>query len=322
MTAVHPDRREVLRAERVLVAPFRSRFEWRIIVTFVVFLAAWIAVLVLGVNGTIPLWLGFLLNTVLASTFYMPMHEASHGNIWGDTAQARWGEDLIGIACSVPLVLTSYASARTTHMRHHAHTSDPDRDPDHFVAGSLAALPGKLVAFTLFGMFLPLFALVPPMRRLLPAQMRHSLSIVDDDLLRAGFQQFRFWIVIHGTLVATFLLGFGWEALILWYLPARLAAMWLALTFAWYPHHPAGSVGRYVDTRDCGLPGFDLPLPRSRPPRASSPLSACTPLPPPPVVGGDRSGHGRKGRAGRGSGAICHRPDRLVARSSPEVMRR
>ena len=255
MTAVDANRRDVLRAERAPVAPYRGRFEWRIIVTFLVFSVAWITVLVLGANGTIPLWLGFVLNTVIASTFYMPMHEASHGNIWGDTASARWGEDLIGIACSVPLVLTSYASARTTHMRHHAHTSDPVRDPDHFVAGSLAALPGKLVAFTLFGMFLPLFAFVPPMRRLLPAQMQRSLSIVDDDLRRAGVQQFRFWIVIHGALIATLLLGLGWEALVLWYLPARLAAMWLALTFAWYPHHPAGPVGRYVDTRVAVFPG-------------------------------------------------------------------
>ncbi len=255
MTEVDVARREMLRAERVPVAPFRGRFEWRTIVTFLALAVAWIAVVVLGVNGTIPLWLGFLLNTVVASTFYMPMHEAVHGNIWGDTARARWGEDLIGIACSVPLVLTSYASHRTGHMRHHAYTNDPTRDPDHFADGSFPALIPKLIAFTVFGIFLPVFAFIPPTRRLLPAQMQQSLSMIDDDLRRAGVQQARFWILIHSALLAAFLLGLGWEALFLWYLPARVAAMWLAFIFAWFPHHPADQIGRYVDTRIAVFPG-------------------------------------------------------------------
>jgi beta-carotene hydroxylase len=237
------------------VRPYRGRFEWRIIATFLAFSAAWVTVIVLGTNGTIPLWLGFLLNAVVASTFYMPLHEAVHGNIWGDQTRARWGEDLIGIACSVPLVGTSYSSHRTVHMRHHAYTNDPTRDPDHFADGSLLELIPKLIAFTVFGIFLPVFAFIPPTRRLLPAQMQQSLSMIDDDLRRAGVQQGRFWILIHAALLAAFLLGLGWEALFLWYLPARVAAMWLAFIFAWFPHHPADRIGRYVDTRIAVFPG-------------------------------------------------------------------
>jgi beta-carotene hydroxylase len=229
--------------------------EWRIIATFLAFSGAWVTVLVLGTNGTIPLWLAFLLNTVVASTFYMPLHEAVHGNIWGDETRARWAEDLIGIACSVPLAGTSYSSHRTIHMRHHAYTNDPTRDPDHFADGTLLELIPKVIAFTVFGIFLPVFAFVPPARRLLPAQMRQSLSTNDAELQHAGRQQARFWLAIHVTLLAAFVLGLGWEALFIWYLPARVAAMWLAFIFAWFPHHPADRIGRYVDTRVAVFPG-------------------------------------------------------------------
>ena len=258
MTTTDSPRREELRAERQPVKKYRGRFEVRIILTFLAFSAAWVGVIVLGVTGTIPLWAGMIANTLLASTFYMPMHEAVHGNISGDRRGLFWVNDVIGITSSLPLVLTSYASHRTGHMRHHAYTNDPVRDPDHFSDGPLKDLPGKLLAFTAFGVFLPVFAFVKPTRRLLPAQMRKALTISDEHLHRAGIQQFRFWIIIHALLLAAILLGFGWDALLLWYLPARIAAVWLAFIFAWYPHHPADRMGRYVDTRVAVFPGVQF----------------------------------------------------------------
>jgi len=75
------ERRLALREERAQAAPYWGKVEPRIIVTFLLFSAAWIAVIVLGVSGTIPLWLVLILNTIVASTSYIPMHEATHGNI-------------------------------------------------------------------------------------------------------------------------------------------------------------------------------------------------------------------------------------------------
>jgi len=63
------ERRLALREERIQAAPYWGKVEPRIILTFLVFSVAWIGVIVLGVNGTIPLWLGLILNTVIASTF-------------------------------------------------------------------------------------------------------------------------------------------------------------------------------------------------------------------------------------------------------------
>ena len=53
--------------------------------------------IVLGTTGVIPLWLGLIVNSIVASTFYMPMHEAAHGNISGRPKGQRRLDDVIGM---------------------------------------------------------------------------------------------------------------------------------------------------------------------------------------------------------------------------------
>ncbi|MFZ9541732.1 MAG: hypothetical protein ACO292_11405, partial [Ilumatobacteraceae bacterium] len=72
------DRRAMVKAENAIAAKYWGGVQWRMVVTFLFFLCAWVAVLTLGLNGSIPLWLGLVLNTAIATTFYMPMHEATH----------------------------------------------------------------------------------------------------------------------------------------------------------------------------------------------------------------------------------------------------
>jgi beta-carotene hydroxylase len=251
------EHRLALRAERARAAPYWGGFQLRIVLEFLVSSAAWITVIVLGTVGIIPLGLGLVLNTIVATTFYMPMHEATHGNIWGRRPGSRTVENLIGIACSIPLGL-SYEAHRVSHMRHHAFTNDPDRDPDRFTDGPLHDLPAKWFVVMVVNVFLPVFAFVPSTRRLLPAQIRQSFRA--DGGKRSGLVQLRFWLIMHSVLLVAFLTGFGWPALFLWYIPARLQAFWLLLVFAWYPHHPAAQVGRYVDTRVAVFPESGLLL--------------------------------------------------------------
>jgi beta-carotene hydroxylase len=247
------DRRLVLREERAQAGPYWGKVEPRIILTFLVFSVAWIGVIVLGVNGTIPLWLGLILNTVIASTFYMPMHEATHGNIWGRTTSGKWIEDLIGMLCAIPLGF-SYKAHRPSHMRHHAHTNDPLKDPDFHTAGPMHTVLKSWYGQVMLATFLPVFAFVPAARKLLPAAMLVMMR-AETGSRKAGLIQLRFWFLTHAFLVLAILTGYGWQALMLWYLPSRLQALWLLTIFAWYPHHPATKVGRYVDTRVAVFPG-------------------------------------------------------------------
>ena len=247
------ERRLALREERAQAAPYWGKVEPRIIVTFLLFSAAWIAVIVLGVNGTIPLWLGLILNTIVASTFYMPMHEATHGNIWGHTTSGKWIEDLIGMLCAIPLGF-SYKAHRPSHMRHHAHTNDPLRDPDFHTAGPMHTVLKSWYGQVMLATFLPVFAFVPAARKLLPAAMLVMMR-AEKGSKKLGLIQLRFWFLTHAFLVLAILTGYGWQALMLWYLPSRLQALWLLTIFAWFPHHPATKIGRYGDTRVAVFPG-------------------------------------------------------------------
>ena len=251
-------RRDMVRAENAVAARYWGGFQPRIVLTFLFFSVCWVAVVVAGVRGGIPLWVGLVLNTVFATTFYMPMHEATHKNIWGRQNRLRVLEDVIGVLCSVPTGI-NFSSHRLSHMRHHAHTNDPDRDPDHFTDGKASELPLKFLGMTMLFALLPLFALVRPARTLLPRPIRHVLNDGGGSP-RDGKAQLRFWLLSTTVLVACFATGHGLAALMLWWIPSRLQLGWLIFIFAWYPHHPANETGRYRHTRVAVFPGSGLAI--------------------------------------------------------------
>jgi len=197
--------------------------------------------------------LGLILNTVIASTFYMPMHEAAHGNIWGRTTSGKWIEDLIGMLCAIPLSF-SYKAHRPSHMRHHAHTNDPLKDPDFHTAGPMHTVLKSWYGQVMLATFLPVFAFVPATRKLLPTAMLVMMR-AETGSKKTGLIQLRFWLLTNAFLVIAIFTGYGWQALMLWYLPSRIQALWLLTIFAWFPHHPATKVGRYGDTRVAVFPG-------------------------------------------------------------------
>ena len=240
-------RSEQVRGENLIAAKYWGDIQWRIIATFIVFSICWCGVIYFAVVGSVALWQGLLLNSVLASTFYMPLHEATHKNIWGKRATSRWAEDAIGKICSIPTGI-NFSSHRTSHMRHHAFTNDPVRDPDHFTDGRLSELPVKFYGMTMIYSFLPFFALIKPVRVLLPKDLRQKLG-ESQSSKDEGKSQLRFWLLSTLVLVVSFATGHGVEALMLWWLPARLQLMWLMFIFAWYPHHPANETSRYRHTR-------------------------------------------------------------------------
>lgn len=250
------ERNEQVRAEGLVASRYWGEVQYRMIATFVFFSVCWVAVVVAGVNGALPLWLGLILNSVLATTFYMPMHEAAHKNIMGRTTKGRAVEEAIGVLCSVPTGI-EFTAHRASHMRHHAYTNDPDRDPDHFTSGRLRDLPKKFYGMTMLSAFLLVFALVKPTRVLLPTSLRSKLSGRDDSKAE-GKAQVRFWLLSTVVLVASFATGHGLAALCLWWIPARVQFCWLIFIFAWYPHHPARETSRYRHTRVAVFRGSGL----------------------------------------------------------------
>ena len=249
-------RSEQVRSENIVAAKFWGPIQYRIVFTFLFFSVCWVGVIFAGVTDVMPLWLGLIINSIVASTFYMPMHEATHKNIWGKSSKGRWVEEAIGVASSVPTGI-NFSSHRAGHMRHHAYTNDPERDPDHFTDGKLSELPKKFYGITMLYSFLPFFALIKPCRVLLPEQFRQVLNSSQSSKSE-GKSQLRFWLVSTAALVICFATGNGLLALMLWWLPARIQLCWLMFIFAWFPHHPANETSRYRHTRVAVFRGSGL----------------------------------------------------------------
>lgn len=213
--------------ENALWRPHAGGFGWPAVV-----LAAGVLALVgLAWSGLLPFWASSLVATLAAYAAFTVMHEASHGNIHGRHRRLAKYADLLAWIVGLTLV-APYPAFRVLHLRHHAHTNHPEKDPDYFVAGSFphAVARGFTTVPAYYGEFLfGLTSKTPAARRARPVVLT-ALA---------------FYFALAATLSA---LGLWREVLALWLLPALLASPVLALLFDWLPHRPHTSRERYRDT--------------------------------------------------------------------------
>jgi len=195
----------------------------------------------------VPLWAGCALNAVLSYAFYTIHHDANHKAISGRNERWLWLDTVCGSIAAVPLQI-SFAGFSPAHLRHHAHTNDPRRDPDVLVGGPLWALPVKWLAGTAVGVVTALPWGDRLAARLL-ARMRPGASKpterVGNDMRRLR----RYSQVCLVVLVASIPLGLFLPAFFLWWLPGRLAVFALMVLFQWLPHFPHQNAERFHNTR-------------------------------------------------------------------------
>ena len=118
-------------AERKLARTFMGRIEWEMIVIGLGQFTLWIATWVLVIVGTIPLYAGFLIALFTACNAYLPSHAGQHGHLSGGKKNLQWLDYWVGQMSVIPLA-QSHEILKATHLKHHAHTNDPDNDPDFF----------------------------------------------------------------------------------------------------------------------------------------------------------------------------------------------
>jgi len=241
---------EQKRLERSIAAPHIGRFEWRLVFEAVWGIGGCIVMIALALAGHVPYWLTCLVNGVLGYCLYMPLHEATHNNIQGRRWQLRWLNDRVGQACA-PFVGFSYQAHQISHMRHHAYTNDPRRDPDFYVAGSFWQIPSKLLLISYAQLLLPVVSLLPASIQPEPkpgSGTRARMLAARPDPVELQYMR-RFGLLQLGAMLGLSLAGYFWEVLFLYYLPTRIGLFIILVTFAWLPHHPHSERGRYRDTR-------------------------------------------------------------------------
>ena len=120
-------------------------------------------------------------------------------------------------------------------MEHHAHTNNPQLDPDYSVhaPSDFAFLTNSI------------------MRRQPGADANKAYA---DALQRTNKGHVLIDAVVYNLVYLGFLFAMAWsgyalEAALLWWLPRHIGLTYIQYYLSWAPHHPGKAQGRYRDTR-------------------------------------------------------------------------
>lgn len=191
------------------------RVAWPTLVVFVVAMAAWGSVTTAALLGVLPVWAAVLVGSVSAYALFTPMHDSAHKSV----ARTGWVSEVIGRLCALAL-LSPFPAFRYAHLRHHKKTNHPDDDPDIWSGGGRRwTLPLRWWTQDLH--YYVIYARVWSER-----PVRERIEVVGTLL------------AVAAAIFALASAGHGWDVLVLWMLPARVAIGLLAFFFDYLPHHP------------------------------------------------------------------------------------
>lgn len=208
-----------------------------IILTIMLFVAAIVATGA-ALQGSVSYWFAAIVNTVVLYAIYTPVHEAVHGNISLRKKHLRWLDTVVGFAACVPLWLFYYQH-RKQHMVHHTHANEAE-DPDLYAKGAFVSWIFLRLPMSLLSYFNPITLYRECKRFDVP---KHLTAVT--------FATFAFQAAVVLALIFT---GYGFELLVLWFIPWWIGQTVMLTLFTWTPHHDHSETGRYRDTRESLFP--------------------------------------------------------------------
>jgi beta-carotene hydroxylase len=223
-----------IEAERKLARTFMGRIEWEMILIGVLQFTTWIATWVLVIQGIIPLLVGFLIALFTACNAYLPSHAGQHGHLSGGRKNLQWLDYLVGQISVIPLA-QSHEILKATHLKHHAHTNDPDMDPDFYHGNAKnwwEAAVNVNIAYNDEG---------PALR----AIEKHQEN---DPKFKEALEKGGSWAFLFYFAQIILAVLYPIETLLLWWIPKRVATSYLGIVFSYFPHSGLEK-GRYKDTR-------------------------------------------------------------------------
>lgn len=193
-------------------------------------------------SGTLPYWLCAVANGVILYGSYTVIHEAVHNNIVPRDARLRWVNKILGLAVCVPLWMFFFPHKKS-HIVHHTKCNS-DQDPDIYARGKFGIVTFWRIPLAALGHFNPL-GLYRDCERfgITPAQKLVSIAT---------------YAAYLAVVVALIALGYGYEVLVLWFIPWFIGYSTMLVFFTWVPHHPHTETGRYRNTRCSVWPGANL----------------------------------------------------------------
>ena len=217
--------------EKAIAKSFSQRFQWEMILIGLGQAVIWLSLWPLVLNGIIDLWVGFLIASLCACFAYLPSHEAQHGNYSRGNPKLRWLDEFVGHITLITLIYP-YHLLRVTHMKHHAYTNDPEKDPDYLNAHTSSVL--KVIKNVLDGS---------------TVDFEKYLKVFSAD--KAFVNSFEKAIpiaLLYRFILLVLVIMFPLETLLLWWLPAKIGSVYTTVFFSYFPHLGT-STGRYQNTR-------------------------------------------------------------------------
>ena len=217
--------------EKAIAKSFSQRFQWEMILIGLGQAVIWLSLWPLVLNGIIDLWVGFLIASLCACFAYLPSHEAQHGNYSRGNPKLRWLDEFVGHIALITLIYP-YHLLRVTHMKHHAYTNDPEKDPDYLNAHTSSVL--KVIKNVLDGS---------------TVNYEKYLKVFSAD--KAFVNSFEKAIpiaLLYRFILLVLVVMFPLETLLLWWLPAKIGTVYTTVFFSYFPHLGT-STGRYQNTR-------------------------------------------------------------------------
>jgi beta-carotene hydroxylase len=235
---VDRDRRQILlKQEREIAGKYMGGPMWGYSVFAIGGFALWIALFPLAAAGVIPLWLGFIVSSVLGTGGYVTSHEAMHSNIAREGEKLRWLNELVGQISTIPIIFP-FSMARLMHLQHHYHCNDPVRDPDFPDEAPNAWL-----------------AIVKTWQNRQPrsdGSIHHYKRILENlASSEARLAQRDTAILQLAAMIFFFVAAWSGYALVvaaIWWLPRHIALSYIRFYLSWAPHHPRDRQGRYANT--------------------------------------------------------------------------
>ena len=231
-------------AERQIARTFMGRIEWEMIVVGIGQFLIWLGIWFMVLQGILPLWAGFILSTISTAFSYLPSHAGQHGHLSGKHKNLKWLNAFVGQISLIPLA-QSHHILKATHMKHHAHTNNPEKDPDYFHTHVDHWWQAAL------NVHLQTDGGNPRFQKMLETYLEEDQNFKADIDKGSTFAL----MIFFGQMISAFF--FPLETLFLWWLPRKLVASYLGVIFSHEPHKVL-PVGRYKDTRFWvnGIPRF------------------------------------------------------------------
>jgi len=197
----------------------RPKIAWPTILLLIASFALFSLSTIAYAAGLLSLFWAILINTVAAYLSFTPAHDASHGAVSSNRELNDWVGRLATVLQSpVPF----FRTFRYLHMQHHRFTNDETKDPDVYVStGPNWLLPLKWATLDFNYLY---------------CYLRPSVLMKRPSIERREI----FLALIFGALIVTTVTFAGWldYYLLLFIIPNRLTAVFLAITFDFLPHYP------------------------------------------------------------------------------------